>query len=229
MMAGLGPEERTILGLEDYNIMDLSYLNTGDTRTDLQQDKERFNTWKSNLVILGIPCMDVLKVMAAILLLGNLKFSEGNGLELDLAGKEELRKIAKLLGVTPAQLHQGLTTRTHNVRGHLVKSSSDANMANSTRDALAKALYCRTVATIVKRANSLKRPALSGSMSSNESVHHEVASLHASTVGTAGSKKSSKSLAILSQALRHATDGFIGILDMFGFEDSKVSRLRCGM
>ena len=115
MMAGLGPEERTSLGLEDYNIMDLSYLNTGDTRSDLQQDKERFNTWKSNLVILGIPCMDVLKVMAAILLLGNLKFAEGNGLELDLVGKEELRKIAKLLGVSPAQLHQGLTTRTHNV------------------------------------------------------------------------------------------------------------------
>jgi len=51
-----------------------------------------------------------------------------------------------------------------------------------------------------------------GSMSSNESVHHEVASLHASTVGTAGSKKSSKSLAILNNALRHATDGFIGVL-----------------
>ena len=62
-------------------------------------------------------------------------------------------------------------------------------------------------------------------MSSNESVHHEVASLHASTVGTANSKKSSKSLAILSNAMRHATDGFIGILDMFGFEDSKPSQL----
>ena len=90
---------------------------------------------------------------------------------------------------------------------------------------MAKALYCRTVATIVKRANSLKRPELSGSMSSNESVHHEVASLHASTVGTSNSKKSSKSLAILSNAVRHATDGFIGILDMFGFEDSKPSQL----
>jgi len=52
-----------------------------------------------------------------------------------------------------------------------------------------------------------------------------VASLHASTVGTSGSKKSSKSLAILTNAIRHATDGFIGILDMFGFEDSKPSQL----
>ena len=30
---------------------------------------------------------------------------------------------------------------------------------------------------------------------------------------------------ILNNALRHATDGFIGILDMFGFEDSKPSQL----
>ena len=163
--------------------------------------------------------------MAAILLLGNLEFVEGKGLEVELVGKEELCSVARLLGVTPALLRQGLTSKTHNVRGHLVKSASDANLSNATRDALAKALYCRTVATIVKRANSLKRPALSGSMSSNESVHHEVASLHASTVGTAGSKKSSKSLAILSQAMRHASDGFIGILDMFGFEDSKPSQL----
>lgn len=32
-------------------------------------------------------------------------------------------------------------------------------------------------------------------------------------------------MALLNQAVRHATDGFIGILDMFGFEDSKPSQL----
>ena len=52
-----------------------------------------------------------------------------------------------------------------------------------------------------------------------------MASHHASTVGTAGSKKSAKSMAMLNNAVRHATDGFIGILDMFGFEDSKPSQL----
>ena len=58
---------------------------------------------------------------------------------------------------------------------------------------------------------------------SNESVHHqaEVASQHASTVGTAGSR-ASKSMSVLNNAVKHATDGFIGILDMFGFEDPKV-------
>lgn len=58
-----------------------------------------------------------------------------------------------------------------------------------TRDSLAKALYCRTVATIVRRANSLKRLGSTlGTMSSNsnESVHNqvEVLSQHASTIGS---------------------------------------------
>ena len=62
-------------------------------------------------------------------------------------------------------------------------------------------------------------------MSSNDSVHHDIASLHASTVGTADSRKSSKSMSVLNNAVCHATDGFIGILDIFGFEDSKPSQL----
>lgn len=32
-------------------------------------------------------------------------------------------------------------------------------------------------------------------------------------------------MAILNNAVRHVTDGFIGILDMFGFEDGKPSQL----
>lgn len=101
-------------------------------------------------------------------------------------------------------------------------------MSNMTRDCLAKALYCRTVATIVRRANSLKRLGSTlGTLSSdsNESVHNqaEVTSQHASTIG--GTNAGSKSMAALNNAVRHATDGFIGILDMFGYEDPKPSQL----
>lgn len=35
----------------------------------------------------------------------------------------------------------------------------------------------------------------------------------------------SRSMTALNNAVRHATDGFIGILDMFGFEDPKPSQL----
>lgn len=65
----------------------------------------------------------------------------------------------------------------------------DLFQSNMTRDSLAKALYCRTVATIVRRANSLKRLGSTlGTLSSdsNESVHNqaEVTSQHASTIGS---------------------------------------------
>lgn len=67
--------------------------------------------------------------------------------------------------------------------------------SNTTRDSLAKALYCRTVATIVRRANSLKRLGSTlGTLSSdsNESVHNqaEVTSQHASTIGSSAGKSS---------------------------------------
>lgn len=53
---------------------------------------------------------------------------------------------------------RGLTTRTHNARnGQQIKTVCDALQSCKARDSLAKALYCRTVATIVRRANSLKR------------------------------------------------------------------------
>lgn len=140
---------------------------------------------------------------------------------MDVKGETELNAVASLLGVPPAALFRGLTTRTHNARGQLIKSVCDANMSNMTRDCLAKALYCRTVATIVRRANSLKRLGSTlGTLSSdsNESVHNQgdVASQHASTIG---GNSGSKSMAALNNAVRHATDGFIGILDMFGFEE----------
>ncbi|CAL4058834.1 unnamed protein product [Meganyctiphanes norvegica] len=231
MLAGLTQEERAKLHLEGHSVRTLRYLNEGDIRQDEADDARRFEAWKANLGVLGIPFLEVMRVLAAVLLLGNVTFIEGQGLEVDIqGGSHELKSVAALLGVSSAALYRGLTTRTHNVRGQLVKSMCDANMSNSTRDALAKALYCRTVATIVRRANSLKRlGSTSGTLSSdsNESVHQhgDVVSQHgASTVGTAGSK-ASKSMSVLNNAVKHATDGFIGILDMFGFEDPKPSHL----
>ncbi|XP_055919443.1 unconventional myosin-Ia isoform X2 [Eupeodes corollae] len=221
MLAGLNRDERSKLNLEGYSPANLRYLQHGDIVQREQEDSSRFQAWKACLGILGIPFLDVVRVLAAVLLLGNVQFIDGQGLEVDVKGESELNSVANLLGVPPAALFRGLTTRTHNARGQLVKSVCDANMSNMTRDCLAKALYCRTVATIVRRANSLKRLGSTlGTLSSdsNESVHNQadVASQHTSTIG---GNSGSKSMTALNNAVRHATDGFIGILDMFGFEE----------
>ncbi|XP_048526207.1 myosin-I heavy chain isoform X1 [Dendroctonus ponderosae] len=231
MLAGLAAEERTKLNLDGHKPSTLKYLQQGDVRQDVAEDATRFQAWKTCLSVLGIPFLDVVRVLAAVLLLGNVQFSDGKGIEVDVRGETELNAVAALLGVSGAALFRGLTSRTHNARGQLVKSVCDANMSNMTRDCLAKALYCRTVATIVRRANSLKRLGSTlGTLSSdsNESVHNqaEVTSQQASTVGNSSSSGGSKSMVALNNAVRHATtDGFIGILDMFGFEDPKPAQL----
>uniref|UniRef100_T1GR94 Myosin motor domain-containing protein n=1 Tax=Megaselia scalaris TaxID=36166 RepID=T1GR94_MEGSC len=188
MLAGLSREERTKLNLDGYSAVNLRYLQNGITSQDDEEDSSRFQAWKTCLGILGIPFLDVVRVLAAVLLLGNIQFIDGQGLEVEVKGETELNSVANLLGVQAQFLFRGLTTRTHNARGQLVKSICDANMSNMTRDCLAKALYCRTVATIVRRANSLKRLGSTlGTLSSdsNESVHNQgdAASHHASTIG----------------------------------------------
>lgn len=227
MLAGLNRDERAKLNLDGYSPANLRYLQCGDIHQDEKEDAARFQAWKACLGILGIPFLDVVRVLAAVLLLGNVQFIDGPGLEVDVRGEPELNAVAGLLGVQPAALFRGLTTRTHNARGQLVKSVCDANLSNMTRDSLAKALYCRTVATIVRRANSLKRLGSTlGTLSSdsNESVHNQAdaASQHTSTLG---GNAGSKSMAALNNAVRHATDGFIGILDMFGFEEPRPAQL----
>ncbi|XP_050538527.1 unconventional myosin-IXb isoform X2 [Daktulosphaira vitifoliae] len=235
MLAGLTQDERVKLNLEGYSPSNLQYLMHGDTRQDEVEDAARFQSWKSCLGLLGIPFMDVVRVLAAVLLLGNVNFVNNGTGEVIAKGENELAAVARLLGISFPSLLRGITTRTYSetTRGNtqLIKTSCDANMANSIRNSLAKALYCRTVATIVRRANSKRLGSTLGTLSSdsNDSVHNQAdaASQHASTIGTAGSK-SSKSMAALNNAVniaRHATDGSIGILDMFGFEEPKPSQL----
>lgn len=92
--------------------------------------------------VLGIPFLDVVRVLAAVLLLGNLQFHEtsGGGGQCE-THEAELKAVAGLLGVTPASLLRGLTMRTHNVRGQLVKSICDANMVwNCSLDPISSSL-----------------------------------------------------------------------------------------
>lgn len=82
--------------------------------------------------------MDVVRVLSAILLLGNIKFNDGqrhNPVLLDSsnigfldskASSNEIKAVASLLGISSVSLYRGLTTRTQSVRGQLVKSVCDS-------------------------------------------------------------------------------------------------------
>lgn len=207
------------------------YLAAPQHRRPDPEDAARFHAWKTCLGILGIPFLDVVRVLGAVLLLGNVQFAENAEGAAEPAGEAELAAAAALLGVPAPKLLRGLSTRSppRGARPAMsARAPATAAAATAARDALAKALYCRTVATIVRRANSLKRLGSTlGTLSSdsNESVHNQdAASRRASTAGSR-SRAGVKSMAVLNDAVRHATDGFVGILDMFGFEDAAPSRL----
>ncbi|KAJ0178564.1 hypothetical protein K1T71_006387 [Dendrolimus kikuchii] len=233
MLAGLTSEERAQLHLEGYSPQDLRYLASPQHRRPEPEDAARFHAWKTCLVILGIPFLDVVRVLAAVLLLGNVQFAESAEGTAEPAAEAELAAAAALLGVAAPALLRGLTSRApaRPAAARPLRTPATAAAAAGARDALAKALYCRTVATIVRRANSLKRLGSTlGTLSSdsNESVHNQDAASRrtSSAGGGAGrSRAGARSMAALNDAVRHATDGFVGILDMFGFEDAAPSRL----
>ncbi|OTF78491.1 Myosin X-like protein [Euroglyphus maynei] len=242
MLLGLSLNEKTKLYLDGYNIEDFSYLNNdghslnGLDSQSIQNHVNRFEAWKSCLSVLGIPFMDVARVLAAILLLGNIRFDNDDQTDdLSSFNKKELHAVASLLGVSTAHLHKGLTQRTYCSpdKEQIRVMPRNSHSFYATRDSLAKALYTRTVATIIRRANSSKRLTSTcgtASSESNDSTHNqhlETASSHhaASSIGSACGK-SYKSMAVLQNAIRYSSmEGFIGILDMFGFEDARPSRL----
>lgn len=53
----------------------------------------RFEAWKACLGVLGIPFFDVVRVLAAVLILGNVTFIEGQGLEVDIQGGSHELKV----------------------------------------------------------------------------------------------------------------------------------------
>lgn len=118
--------------MEGYSVRNLRYLQSGDTRQDEAEEAARFLSWKTCLGILGIPFLDVVRVLAAVLLLGNISFVDGKAgkeeVEVAEGADTELNAVAGLLGISPQALFRGLTTRTHNARGQLIKTACDANM-----------------------------------------------------------------------------------------------------
>lgn len=104
MLAGLNDEERKRLKLDGFSVSNLKYLKDGDTYQDEQEDAARFGRWKACLGILGIPFIDVVRVLSAVLLLGNISFVDNQSMEVDIVGEAELNSIANLLGVSPQAL-----------------------------------------------------------------------------------------------------------------------------
>ena len=65
---------------------------------------------------------------------GNVEFAPRLGddsFDVEVFGRDELNTVSRLLGISPTLLWQGITTRTHTIKGQPVKSMSDANSVST--------------------------------------------------------------------------------------------------
>lgn len=133
MLAGLSADEKKKLYLDGYSIADFNYLNSDSLDFNYSQDATRFQAWKSCLSVLGIPFMDVVRVLAAVLLLGNIQFDDTSkgGQESETQQhslRKEIQAVANLLGVSGSSLYKGFSAVTYcNPKGQIIKSRRGAS------------------------------------------------------------------------------------------------------
>ncbi|KAL8600885.1 hypothetical protein ACOMHN_045023 [Nucella lapillus] len=230
MLAGLSAEERVKLHLSGHSLQSLRYLGDNaqvHTRTDAE-DKMLFEAWKSSLAVVGIPVWDVLRVLAAVLLLGNIHFEDTAGLELELIGNNEMKAVAALLGVPGVSLYRGFSTRTRDSHGQLCHTITSAQSANASLNGLARALYYRMVGAILRRVNSSKRCS-SHCTQSTESQDSKSSNVNLNNSKTWSSDQNNHKPSLPpylgGDSTRACSEGFLGVLDLYGFNQAEVNGL----
>ncbi|XP_045530782.1 myosin-I heavy chain isoform X1 [Pieris brassicae] len=115
------------------------------------------------LTVLQVPphmCEGLFKVLAAVLWLGNIQFQDIDGERTTLAPEdaEAVDAVANLLGLAPPTAQRVLLERQINVRGNVTDIPFRLPEARENRHAMARALYSRTFAWLVRHVNSCSAP-----------------------------------------------------------------------
>jgi myosin heavy subunit len=162
------------------------YTNqSGCTEVTDMDDAEEYDLTVASMKAVDISDAEVnsvMNVVAAIINIGNLKFTASDPAQLDGSTSGSLANACALLGVPVAQMQQALVTRVRELPGgEKVTTNNSQAESVSLRDAVSKSVYSKLFDWIVVRINKT----LDVDPASNPQ--------------------------------------FIGILDIFGFEDMKVN------
>lgn len=100
---------------------------------------------------------DILKILAALLHMGNIKY-KGKVVDnldaTDIPDQSNVERVAAILGVNVQALVDALTSKTIFAQGETVVSTLNMHQSKDVRDAFAKGIYGRLFVYIVKKINA---------------------------------------------------------------------------
>lgn len=160
MLAGLTEEEKAALSLRDAK--EYTFLTKGGcVQCEGRDDAEDYKCISAAMKILTFSerqCQDVVKLLAAILHLGNVNFEANtqNNLDTcDVSKSKHFGVAASLLEVQKSSLANSLTHRSFMTNRERVTKPLSSEQASNCRDAVVKAIYNKLFIWIVEKINSV--------------------------------------------------------------------------
>uniref|UniRef100_A0A663NBE8 Unconventional myosin-VI n=1 Tax=Athene cunicularia TaxID=194338 RepID=A0A663NBE8_ATHCN len=141
------------------------YLKAGSLKDPLLDDHGDFNRMCTAMKKIGLDDaekLDLFRVVAGVLHLGNIDFEEAGstsgGCTLRPRSEPALERCAALLGLDPEDLRGSLTARVMlttagGAKGTVIRVPLKVEQANNARDALAKTVYSHLFDHVVNRVN----------------------------------------------------------------------------
>eukprot|EP01087_Luapelamoeba_hula_P011486 TRINITY_DN312_c0_g1_i1.p1 TRINITY_DN312_c0_g1~~TRINITY_DN312_c0_g1_i1.p1 ORF type:complete len:968 (+),score=160.10 TRINITY_DN312_c0_g1_i1:957-3860(+) len=156
--AGVDASLREELGLGNDPTYFHYLAQSGCTTVEDVDDRADFDVVKNSMTTVGIPGqeqVEIFKILAGILWLGNIRFT--GGAPAQVVDKGPLDYAAYLLQVPPDFLHQSLNHRciqSGSARSTQYQVPQNADQSDAIRDALAKTLYERLFDFVIEKVNA---------------------------------------------------------------------------